>query len=689
MSALSIQVPFPVFQDRDGQPLESGYVWIGAPNLQPQTNPVAVYFDAALTQPAAQPIRTLNGFVSNSGTPAQIYANGVDFSILVQDNKGTMVYNFPEATGISPNAAGVTYTPAGTGAVTTNVQAKLRESVSVKDFGAVGDGVTDDTAAIQAAFDSNQYIHFPSGTYLITGGISKAANGVIVDFGQAVIRNGGATFLFNFGTTSDTPIYYGLEITGGYFEQTNPATTSNLNYIRIAGTKDFLINNVHLKNVSNGGIYIEAGCENGGVDSVTIEGKTEYGVNRGIWLIGATASDWTDQLIDTTSITRNTTPVPVYAVKDVKISGCTVTGVEYGIYFMNTRDCTVTNNYVDISGDGAKRCVALNNYSPGARVTGNTFISDRSSTGVLVTQFSNNVIIADNVFKGSFGGNRDIYVQYLAEALIQGNHFNTTGTQNIEISMGGFAIIKNNQFNKETRTADYRCVYAHPIDSGATGTTGDTATVLPGLVFRDNVIRYRCLGVFVDTNTYASPAGNRPAMGMVDVSNNIFMNMDLAVSASEYPVLISAGTSSNVTRYIYLGNIVLPNTAAGRNYVETSGSAIYSENTETFFGNMYVSVAASGGPITVSRVAGANFSMAVSRSGDDLILIPRTINGATGSSVAIPFGFTDHGGTIHRFAVLRYGNNYILSAYDDTGVKISFAGTAGSFSVLLGAIPNT
>jgi hypothetical protein len=51
------------------------------------------------------------------------------------------------------DAAATSYLPDGTGATTTTVQDKLREIISVKDFGAVGDGVTDDSAAINAAFE--------------------------------------------------------------------------------------------------------------------------------------------------------------------------------------------------------------------------------------------------------------------------------------------------------------------------------------------------------------------------------------------------------------------------------------------------------------------------------------------------------------------------------------------------------
>ncbi|NLZ42851.1 MAG: hypothetical protein GX886_16645, partial [Comamonadaceae bacterium] len=67
----------------------------------------------------------------------------------------------------------VGFRQAGTGAVVRTAQDKMREWVSVKDFGAVGDGVTDDTAAIQAAIDSvvGGTVHFPVGTFLISAPI--------------------------------------------------------------------------------------------------------------------------------------------------------------------------------------------------------------------------------------------------------------------------------------------------------------------------------------------------------------------------------------------------------------------------------------------------------------------------------------------------------------------------------------
>jgi hypothetical protein len=71
----------------------------------------------------------------------------------------------------------------GTGSVVRNLQDKLNEAVSVKDFGAVGDGVTDDTTAIQAAFTfveakTKGTIFFPSGTYKITSSVGSDIGGL-------------------------------------------------------------------------------------------------------------------------------------------------------------------------------------------------------------------------------------------------------------------------------------------------------------------------------------------------------------------------------------------------------------------------------------------------------------------------------------------------------------------------------
>ena len=77
------------------------------------------------------------------------------------------------STGAGQGAALVGYRVAATGGGGRTVQDKASEFVSVRDFGAVGDGTADDTAAIQAALNATFSInggslYFPDGIYRIT-----------------------------------------------------------------------------------------------------------------------------------------------------------------------------------------------------------------------------------------------------------------------------------------------------------------------------------------------------------------------------------------------------------------------------------------------------------------------------------------------------------------------------------------
>lgn len=73
---------------------------------------------------------------------------------------------------LGTDASNVPFTQAGAGAIARTVALKLNETVSVKDFGAVGDGVTDDTVAIQAALNAATDVLFPAGTYLVSADLT-------------------------------------------------------------------------------------------------------------------------------------------------------------------------------------------------------------------------------------------------------------------------------------------------------------------------------------------------------------------------------------------------------------------------------------------------------------------------------------------------------------------------------------
>jgi hypothetical protein len=171
-----IVTPFAQFFDTNGAPLNNGAIFIGTAYLDAQSNPIPVYWDDALTIPAFQPIRTLNGYAVWNGAPARIFCNADNFSMTVQTSTGRTVWAVQDATSenktsdmifsdfAAPNGSSlVGFIASGSNAVARTAQAKMRDIVSVRDFGAVGDGATDDTQKIQAAFNSGALaVYFPA-----------------------------------------------------------------------------------------------------------------------------------------------------------------------------------------------------------------------------------------------------------------------------------------------------------------------------------------------------------------------------------------------------------------------------------------------------------------------------------------------------------------------------------------------
>lgn len=119
----------------------------------------------------------MDGLTMVPGTDYSLVSGVLTFSV-APSNGAEILARYGQALPITGvvDASAVSYQPAGVGSELTDVETKLRESVSVKDFGAIGDGVADDTAVLQAAIDAasngSKKLYLPAGTYKTTSGLS-------------------------------------------------------------------------------------------------------------------------------------------------------------------------------------------------------------------------------------------------------------------------------------------------------------------------------------------------------------------------------------------------------------------------------------------------------------------------------------------------------------------------------------
>lgn len=150
MPLTQLAPPYPIFTDKNGDPLDAGFLYFGVVNLNPETNPIQVFYDISFTQPVAQPIRTSNGYVMRNGSPAVIFAAS-EFSVTVRNKRNELVIYSPRGFGVSPTFS-----------------ASSEGFVPLEQFGAVGDGLADDTVAVQNAVGSGLPLNWGNLIYRIT-----------------------------------------------------------------------------------------------------------------------------------------------------------------------------------------------------------------------------------------------------------------------------------------------------------------------------------------------------------------------------------------------------------------------------------------------------------------------------------------------------------------------------------------
>jgi len=156
------------FFDDNGTPLTGGLLYTYEAGT---TTPLTTYTDVNGNVANANPI-----VLDAAGrVPYQVWLSSSDsYKFILKTSTGVTVWtedNIEPSINLAVLAASngsslIGFIQAGTGAVARTAQSKLRDTVSVKDFGAICDGSADDTTAVQAAFN---YIQTNGGKLIVEG----------------------------------------------------------------------------------------------------------------------------------------------------------------------------------------------------------------------------------------------------------------------------------------------------------------------------------------------------------------------------------------------------------------------------------------------------------------------------------------------------------------------------------------
>ncbi len=478
-------------------------------------------------------------------TNIQIYIDGVyqdkaSFSLSGQTvtfteapplNAGIEFIFGESVTQITGDASAITYNQGGTGAADRTVKSKLQDTVSVKDFGAVGDGVADDTAAIQAAIDACEVlkkpIFFPVGTYIITSNLTIQQKEV------HVIGEGSESTILDFNVSSGVALDCGYSGGGTFWGWT-------IRDIQLKGNASGAETNLLKVNYPL----------NGNMERVKIDFANDVGVRLGrpqnfvIHSSEIRNSDGRGLIVENDFISGQGPQMFVLDNSTIKDNGTTDGG--YQIAFLNGAEHVISNCIIEGSTSaanvflGTDLCKITNCSFEGGTGLG-SHIQIGSTAGPII---ASNCFIGHNNFNASDAGTQSIDAQSYVGIVISNNQFQSGGRITLGADEGNkYSIIDGNYgldvFNDltDSGTTDGKIIYRNSLAGGSTDTVqtitdGDTTPDVRGV----NTLHTANTGATAITRFTGTASGDVFSVKVGDANTTI-----------ENGTYIVTGTGSNLT----------------------------------------------------------------------------------------------------------------------------------------------
>jgi hypothetical protein len=448
MPAVSIS-PQPKLQffDSAGNPLAGGKLYTYAAGT---TTPLASYTDSTGNVANANPV------VLDSRGEASVWLSNVQYKLALYTASNVLVWtvdglNGPDQATLatlatSGGSALIGFLQAGTSAQPRTVQSKLRDVVSVKDFGAVGNGVADDTVAIQAALSASTSVVVPKGNYIVSGTLNMALNDatLFLDGGSQITHTATGTKCLNITGARNTVCGSGVIYSSGAQDATNSPITYAAIWVTGEGCN---IRDITLQRITRCGVYFsDAGYAT--IDGITVDGE----FNTSTWTPTDTvlfaifadpnASSSQGQILVTSSkFSRLVSGIGVGNYSSANdgrgfsfASNLFIDCADHAVY------CGATVKGVNVSANSCDRCgsgIALTGN--GHVINGNTVTNFGAARGTfdkvsISLRDSSNCVVSNNTLIGPYGAAysgidfANLSSNTISNNVIEGNVVINTGT---------------------------------------------------------------------------------------------------------------------------------------------------------------------------------------------------------------------------------------------------------------------